>query len=54
LRSVQRSPENREPNPKFDLGDLTSACVALVMSVPNASARILATARVNVLQRSSE
>ena len=32
LCEIQRSPANRSPNPKFDLGDLTTACVALVLS----------------------
>jgi hypothetical protein len=51
LRSIQMSPANRYPNPKFSLGDFTSACVALVMAEPDAERRILEQARVNFARR---
>lgn len=53
LREVQKSPANNYPNPKFDLGDLTSACIALARQ--NASVdEVLAAARRNLLRRCSE
>lgn len=51
LRSLQLSRENQYPNPKFDLGDLTSACVALAVSMPDAPNTILSQARRNSAQR---
>ena len=51
LRAVQTSPDNRYPNPKFNLGDFTSACVALVMAGAEPQRRILTQARANLLNR---
>src|SRR5215510_3713083 len=41
LRDLQRSRENRAPNPHCDLGDLTNACVAMARAVEDAPVRIL-------------
>src|SRR5262249_49852910 len=47
LRGLQVSSDNRYPNPKFDLGDLTTACVALVKGYVDAQPKILDQARKN-------
>ena len=54
LRSLQVSGDNRYPNPKFDLGDFTTACVALVMGCADAQAKILDQARKNSVNRARE
>lgn len=51
LRDVQRSAVNRSPHPKFDLGDLTSACIAIVMARPECEQQILRVARANLAAR---
>lgn len=51
LRDLQRSRENRSPNPHCDLGDLTTACIAMARSVQDAPVRILHEARLNLAGR---
>lgn len=53
LQAVQRSPANRHPNPKFQLDQLTTACVALARQIDDADARVLRQARLNMADRSS-
>ena len=38
LRRIQKSPDNTSP--KWDLGDLTSAAVALILQMPDAGRRL--------------
>ena len=45
LRIIQRSPANRPPYPRFDLGDLTTACVATIMEMDHATDSIRAAAQ---------
>lgn len=52
LRALQTSSDNHYPNPKFHLGDFTTACVALVMKENLSSIAILDEARNNVANRS--
>ena len=51
LLAVQRSPANRHPNPKFQLDQLTTACVALSRRADASGANILQQARVNMANR---
>jgi hypothetical protein len=51
LLAVQRSPANRHPNPKFQLDQLTTACVALSRNADPSGAQILAQARINMANR---
>ena len=53
LLVVQRSPANRHPNPKFQLDQLTTACVALSRHLDDADARVLRQARLNMADRST-
>lgn len=53
LLVVQRSPANRHPNPKFQLDQLTTACVALNRQLDEADARVLTQARLNMADRST-
>ena len=52
LLAVQRSPANRHPNPKFQLDQLTTACVALCRAEDGSGAGILRQARRNMAERS--
>lgn len=52
LLDLQRSPANRHPNPKFQLDQLTTACVALCRAEDGAGASILQQARRNMAERS--
>ena len=52
LLDVQRSPANRHPNPKFQLDQLTTACVALCRAEDGSGAGILRQARRNMAERS--
>ena len=52
LLDLQRSPANRHPNPKFQLDQLTTACVALCRSEDGSGAGILRQARRNMAERS--
>ena len=52
LLDLQRSPANRHPNPKFQLDQLTTACVALCRAEDGSGADILRQARRNMAERS--
>lgn len=52
LLELQRSPANRHPNPKFQLDQLTTACVALCRMPDPAGTRVLQQARFNTVERS--
>ena len=52
LLDLQRSPANRHPNPKFQLDQLTTACVALCRVEDGSGAGILRQARRNMAERS--
>ena len=51
LLALQRSPANRHPNPKFQLDQLTTACVALCRAGDTSGAGILQQARRNMAAR---
>ncbi len=53
LLVVQRSPANRHPNPKFQLDQLTTACVALCQAMPGAEGLVLRQSRLNMAERAS-
>jgi len=52
LLDLQRSPANRHPHPKFQLDQLTTACVALCRSGDPSGDAILGQARRNMAERS--
>jgi hypothetical protein len=52
LLDLQRSPANRHPNPKFQLDQLTTACVALCRAEDGSGSSILRQARRNMAERS--
>ncbi len=52
LLELQRSPANRHPNPKFQLDQLTTACVALCQMQDQAGTSVLLQARLNMVDRS--
>ncbi|MDZ7855306.1 hypothetical protein [Sphaerotilus sp.] len=51
LLALQRSPANRHPNPKFQLDQLTTACVALSRHADASGDAVLRQARMNMAQR---
>ena len=51
LLEVQRSPANRHPNPKFQLDQLTTACVALCREQDESGISTLQQARRNMAER---
>jgi hypothetical protein len=51
LQELQRSPANRHPNPKFQLDQLTTACVALCRALDESGATVLSQARRNMAER---
>ncbi len=51
LLDLQRSPQNRHPNPKFQLDQLTTACVALCRSWDISGSAVLQQARRNIVER---
>lgn len=53
LQAVQRSPANRHPNPKFQLDQLTTACVALCRQHEGADTLVLRQARLNMADRAA-
>lgn len=53
LLALQRSPANRHPNPKFQLDQLTTACVALSCLNDPLGVSVLHQARVNMANRSA-
>ena len=54
LLAVQRSAANRHPNPKFQLDQLTTACVALCRQFDEPDAIVLRQARLNIAERSAK
>ncbi len=52
LLALQRSPANRHPNPKFQLDQLTTACVALCRTEDGSGSTVLRKARRNMAERS--
>lgn len=54
LLALQRSPANRHPNPKFQLDQLTTACVGLVHQTDPSGAHVLRQARLNMADRISK
>jgi hypothetical protein len=53
LLELQRSPANRHPNPKFQLDQLTTACVALARDADASGADVLRQARLNMARRAA-
>lgn len=53
LHDLQCSPVNKHPNPKFQLDQLTTACVALCQEVDASGAAVLHQARRNMVDRHS-
>lgn len=51
LLAIQRSPANQHPNPKFQLDQLTTACVALSHKTDPSGAHVLMQARINMASR---
>ncbi|RJG00574.1 hypothetical protein [Noviherbaspirillum sedimenti] len=51
LQAVQRSSANRHPHPKFQLDQLTTACVALCRQEDSTGALVLHQARINTAER---
>lgn len=51
LHDLQCSPANRHPNPKFQLDQLTTACVALCQQEDASGAAVLRQARRNMVER---
>jgi len=54
LLELQRSPANRHPNPKFQLDQLTTACVALCRGLDGSGEGILLQARRNMAARAHQ
>ena len=53
LHDLQCSPANRHPNPKFQLDQLTTACVALCCQHEGADTLVLRQARLNMADRAA-
>ena len=53
LHDLQCSSVNRHPNPKFQLDQLTTACVALARQIDDADMRVLRQARLNMADRAA-
>ncbi|WP_038213978.1 hypothetical protein [Xenophilus azovorans] len=53
LHDLQCSPANKHPNPKFQLDQLTTACVALCQHDDPSGAAVLRQARLNMVERHS-
>ncbi len=51
LLAIQLSAANQHPNPKFQLDQLTTACVALARKKPDATYNVLHQARINMADR---
>lgn len=51
LQTLQRSSANRHPHPKFQLDQLTTACVALCRQEDPTGAQVLRQARINTAAR---
>ena len=53
VMAAHRAPWNRFPNPMFELDQITTACVAVAMSLPDGHAQVLGQARLNLRDRAS-
>ena len=53
VMAAHRAPWNRFPNPMFELDQITTACVAVAMSLPDGDALVLGQARLNLRDRAS-
>ena len=51
LMGAHRAAWNRFPNPMFEIDHITTGCVAITMSLPDAQASVLRQARLNLLAR---
>lgn len=51
VMAAHRAPWNRFPHPMFELDQITTACVAVVMSLPEAEGLVLRQARLNLRDR---
>ena len=51
--AAHRAPWNRFPNPMFELDHITTACVAVAMSLPYGDALVLRQARLNLRARAT-
>ena len=51
LLALQKSEMNRHPHPRFDLGQFTTACIALALQEEGAQAKIFEQARRNIAER---
>lgn len=51
LRSLQRSPANRHPNPNFQLDQFATACVAQARRLDESGKQLLQQARLNMAER---
>lgn len=54
LHELQLSPANRYPNPRFQLDQLTTACVAIVKALDQHGAQVIKQARENVKERTRQ
>lgn len=54
LQDLQRSPANRHPHPKFQLDQLTTACIALCREEDESGSLILRQARLNMARRAQD
>ncbi|MGZ5165123.1 MAG: hypothetical protein ACXWCQ_31840 [Burkholderiales bacterium] len=54
LLAIQRSAANRHPNPRFQLDQLTTACVALARDADASGANVLRQARMNMVRRAAQ
>lgn len=53
LMTAHRNEWNRFPNPMFSLDQITTGCVAVVMTMLDAQSQVLSQARLNVVARTS-
>lgn len=51
LLALQKSEMNRHPHPRFDLGQFTTACIALALQEEGAQGKIFEQARRNIAER---
>lgn len=51
LLMLQKSPMNCHPNPQFKLDHFTTACISMVMDMPDAKSQIFQQARRNIAER---
>ncbi|HSM20938.1 MAG TPA: hypothetical protein VK876_01885 [Rubrivivax sp.] len=53
VMAAHRAPWNRFPNPMFELDQITTACVAVTMFLPDGQALVLGQARLNLRDRAA-